>query len=211
MTIFDHILRRRFDSRAYWQARYADGGNSGGGSYGASAAFKANSLNRFIAEHRIDRMLELGSGDGNQAALLEVNAYLGLDISPDAVDIARLRNADLPGRDFRVYDPQLDVVVDASAPLVVSMDVILHLIEPEVYDAYMRTLVACSTRYVGIYSTATEQQPRLMLSHNRYRDHRPWLAEHHPTAREIRVDMVGSAFEIHPDTGFFYYDLRPGD
>jgi len=34
-----------FDSNKYWEERYAKGGNSGKGSYGKSAIFKADVIN----------------------------------------------------------------------------------------------------------------------------------------------------------------------
>ena len=42
-----------FDSAEYWRNRYASGGNSGAGSYGALADFKAASLNSFISNNNI--------------------------------------------------------------------------------------------------------------------------------------------------------------
>ena len=53
-------------SEAYWQRRYQDGQGSGAGSYGQLAQFKAEYLNRFVAEHAIADVIEFGCGDGNQ-------------------------------------------------------------------------------------------------------------------------------------------------
>nr|BFF27640.1 hypothetical protein GCM10025732_56050 [Glycomyces mayteni] len=53
-------------SAAYWEKRYADGGNSGGGSRGTNAEFKAEVLNKFTAEHGIESVIEFGCGDGEQ-------------------------------------------------------------------------------------------------------------------------------------------------
>jgi hypothetical protein len=66
--------RRRWEaefpgSADYWERRYAEGGDSGHGSYGRFAEFKAEVLNRFVAEQRIESIVEFGCGDGNQLTL----------------------------------------------------------------------------------------------------------------------------------------------
>ncbi|MGD9858413.1 MAG: hypothetical protein AB7U20_26025 [Planctomycetaceae bacterium] len=63
-------LRRKFTgSSDYWVRRYRKGRNSGGGSYGRLAEFKAQVLNDLVREHRIQTVIEFGCGDGNQLAL----------------------------------------------------------------------------------------------------------------------------------------------
>src|ERR1700689_4886366 len=72
----------RFHSPSYWDSRYAGGGNSGDGSYGNLAKFKASVLNQFVAENRIASVVEFGCGDGNQVSLAEYPRYVGIDVSP---------------------------------------------------------------------------------------------------------------------------------
>ena len=53
--------RRRLGFRgsaAYWDARYRAGGNSGAGSYGRLAAFKAEVLNEFVRRRGIRSIVE---------------------------------------------------------------------------------------------------------------------------------------------------------
>lgn len=52
------LIFRRSDQ--YWEDRYRRGGNSGSGSYGRLAAFKAEVLNEFVASHAISEMVEFG-------------------------------------------------------------------------------------------------------------------------------------------------------
>jgi len=48
------LFSRPFDgSESYWVKRYASGGSSGAGSYGAPAEFKARVLNDFVREHAV--------------------------------------------------------------------------------------------------------------------------------------------------------------
>lgn len=74
----------------YWINRYSHGGNSGEGSYGESAEFKAEVLNNFVKRENVKSVIEFGSGDGNQLKLAVYRQYIGFDISEDAV--AHCRN-----------------------------------------------------------------------------------------------------------------------
>ena len=71
-----------FQSSAYWQERYRQGSNSGPGSYGRLALFKAEIVNRFVRDHNIADIIEFGSGDGAQLTLADYPRYVGVDVSP---------------------------------------------------------------------------------------------------------------------------------
>ncbi len=62
-------------SDKYWEQRYAVGGNSGVGSYGKFANFKAEVINKFVREHKIKSVIEFGCGDGNQLKLANYPSY----------------------------------------------------------------------------------------------------------------------------------------
>ena len=56
-----NIRTRKIDSSAdYWEARYRDGGNSGAGSYGRLALFKARFLNDFVRSENVQSVIEFG-------------------------------------------------------------------------------------------------------------------------------------------------------
>src|ERR1035438_9808248 len=78
-------LHRFNTSGAYWELRYRTGGNSGPGSYGRLAHFKADTLNGFVDQHKIASVIEWGSGDGSQLQLANYPAYTGVDVSKTAV------------------------------------------------------------------------------------------------------------------------------
>src|ERR1700719_5232063 len=73
--------KEAFNSAGYWEGRYNQGGNSGEGSYGQLADFKARVLNDFIKEKDIQSAIEFGCGDGNQLAKIAYPKYIGLDVS----------------------------------------------------------------------------------------------------------------------------------
>src|SRR5687767_9238646 len=76
-------------SPAYWEKRYKAGGTSGAGSYSHLAEFKAQVINDFIREQRIDCVIEFGCGDGHQATKFTDCEYIGLDVSPQAILICK--------------------------------------------------------------------------------------------------------------------------
>src|SRR5690348_2935489 len=80
-------IRRRFfpGSERYWESRYAKGGTSGAGSYGAEAQWKADVVNSWVAGHNITSVIDWGCGDGNQLTLARYPKYLGIDRSHNAI------------------------------------------------------------------------------------------------------------------------------
>ncbi|MDR1080370.1 MAG: hypothetical protein LBQ79_05290 [Deltaproteobacteria bacterium] len=149
------------NTKDYWNERYAAGGNSGAGSYGRLAEFKAGILNGFIADHGIGDMAELGCGDGNQLGLVKVDRYTGYDISAKAVELCSSRYRDDGTKKFKVYNPARPP--KDKAELAVSLDVVYHLLEDETYSSYMRDLFAISGRFVAIYSCNTDSQADIAL------------------------------------------------
>jgi len=162
-------------SVAYWEQRYAGGGTSGLGSYGELAQFKANVLNKFVAEYSVRSVIEFGCGDGNQLALCHYPRYVGLDVSRSAITRCLERFRDDPSKSFFWYDS--DCFVDRGrvfrADLVVSLDVLYHLVEDRIYNAYLRHLFAASDRWVVIYSTNEDRVSR--EPHVRHRRFADWV------------------------------------
>jgi hypothetical protein len=195
-----------FDSAEYWRKRYELGGNSGAGSYGALADFKAEALNRFIESHAISFAVEYGSGDGNQLSLLRITSYIGLDISATAIANIGDRFRDDLSKTFMEYDPDTFLAGESvKADIALSMDVILHLTEDQRYERYMHYLVNSGKEFVGIFNTATEVQLEKMAKHNRFRDHREWLAKLAPEFIEVEVALTPSGLGYPEETGFYFY------
>jgi hypothetical protein len=171
-------------SADYWERRYAKGGDSGAGSYGDVARFKADSLNAFVSEHGVQSVIEFGSGDGNQVGLSSYPKYIGLDVSATAIRRCAELYADDGRKSFLRYDPAAFVNHGAlAADLALSLDVILHLVEDEVFDTYMRHLFGASRHYVAVFSP-NEERPGTS-SHVRYRRFTPWVQQNAPEWRLI--------------------------
>jgi glycosyltransferase involved in cell wall biosynthesis len=138
------------NSAQYWDDRYKTGGNSGAGSYGRLAQFKANVLNDFVTKHEIHSVVEYGCGDGAQLELAIYPEYTGFDVSPRAVAICRKKFSGLSNYQF--METKIHLEIEGGFDLAISLDVIYHLIEDDVFDAYMKRLFASSKNFVIIYS-----------------------------------------------------------
>lgn len=154
-------------SSDYWEQRYLDGGNSGAGSYGRLALYKAEVLNDFVAQHEIDSVIEFGSGDGNQLNYAKYPAYTGVDVSKKAVLDCQARFAEDTSKTFvtlAAYEGQ-------KADLALSLDVIYHLVEDATYENYMETLYDAANRFVIVYtSNKNEQHEAEHVRHRRFTD-----------------------------------------
>jgi hypothetical protein len=141
-------------SRVYWEQRYASGDDSGVGSYNMLAKFKADVVNAYILKNNIQSVIEWGCGDGNQLRFMEYPMYVGLDVSQTAVQRCRELYADDPRKMF--YQTDDYSVSPSDFDMSVSLDVIYHLTEDDVFAKYMDSLFGSSRRYVCIYSCNTD-------------------------------------------------------
>ncbi|MGH7715384.1 MAG: class I SAM-dependent methyltransferase, partial [Vulcanimicrobiaceae bacterium] len=123
-------------SASYWEARYRTGGTSGAGSYGPLAEFKAAILNEFVRNERVHRVIEIGCGDGAQLALTRYPEYVGVDVSPTAIEQCTARFVHDGNKRFYLYDALPNDL--GRFDLALSLDVIYHLVEDFIFDSYMR-------------------------------------------------------------------------
>lgn len=155
-TLARAVLSLGFNgSPGYWEKRYNRGGNSGAGSYGAPAEFKSRFLMNFLRDNGIRSVIDFGCGDGNQIASFNPDRYVGLDVSRTAIAICQEKYKGDPNKTFIKYEPgtSLDDLPIEPADLAMSLDVIYHLVEDEVFEAYIANLFAAARRFVVIYSS----------------------------------------------------------
>lgn len=178
-----------FSSMDYWENRYSAGGNSGSGSYNELALFKAEVINQLLDEHNIHSVIEFGVGDGNQLSLMKYRQYLGLDVSGTAIkNCIKKFNGD-DSKSFMLYDPACFVNNDAflSADLVLSLDVIYHLIENNIYKKYINDIFSAGSKMVIIYST-NESLPQFS-GHEKHRNFTADIERDVPEWRLLEVIM----------------------
>ena len=141
-------------SAEYWEKRYEMGGNSGTGSYNKLAIFKADIVNSFVKENDIDVIIEWGCGDGNQLQLAQYPKYIGIDVSSKAVEICKKIFKEDDTKEFYCSSTEKipAKICLGGGSLALSLDVIYHLVEDNVFEKYMEDLFGSSKRYVCIYS-----------------------------------------------------------
>jgi len=192
-------------SERYWIAHYAAGGDSGPGSYGRLAKFKAAIINDFVAEHAVASVVEFGCGDGEQLRLAKYQRYLGFDVSERAISLCRRLFASDATKQFKLmreYDGE-------KADLALSLDVIFHLVEDDVFENHMATLFGSSNRYVIIYSTNYDDNKEREGTHIRERRFTDWIRDNLPDWKLIRQVPNKFPYSGDPETGstceFFVY------
>jgi len=159
------------NSAEWWERRYSSGGTSGEGSHGRLANFKAEIVNKFVEENEIDSVVEFGCGDGNQLKLSNYPAYIGLDISRKAVAICKEKFADDRNKNFFLYDPYYfdDKAKRFKADLALSLDVIYHLVEDDIYITYLKHLFGSGVKYVIVYTSDKDESGKIYERHVRHR------------------------------------------
>jgi O-antigen/teichoic acid export membrane protein len=168
---------RRFEgSSKYWDERYARGGDSGAGSFGKFGQFKAEVLNGFVQRNGVQSVIEFGSGDGSQLSIAQYPRYVGVDVSAEAINLCRAR---FKGDDSKTFVP-LGEYAGQRADLAMSLDVIYHLVEDEVFEDYMRRLFDASQRWVIVYSSNHDDTDRAEAAHVRHRQFTRWVEHNRP-------------------------------
>jgi cyclopropane fatty-acyl-phospholipid synthase-like methyltransferase len=160
------------NSSKYWEERYKTGGNSGPGSYGRLAQFKAEVVNDIVASRDISTIAEFGCGDGNQLRMAAYPHYTGFDVSDTILETCRKTFNDYPKYVFKN-------VRDFSAEkydLAMSLDVIFHLVEDGIFHEYMTRLFDAAGKYVLIYASDFDDAGEFGV-HVKNRDFKPWIAK----------------------------------
>lgn len=180
-------------SEKYWIQRYKSGGNSGAGSYNNLAAFKGEVINDFVTNQKIESVIELGSGDGNQLEYFNFPSYTGFDISPFIIRKCRERFEQDDSKRFLL----LSEISDERADLVMSLDVIYHLIEDDVYLSHMHQLFDRAISYVIIYSCNEDTDD--FAPHIKTRKFTDWIEANRPDFDLIK--QIPNKYPLEKDKG----------
>ncbi|MCC1484903.1 glycosyltransferase [Winogradskyella immobilis] len=175
-------------SEYYWEKRYQSDKNSGSGSYGRLADFKAEVLNQFVEENNIKTVIELGCGDGNQLSLANYPYYIGFDVSEKALEICKAKFRDDDTKTF--YNSFDDKHKGLKADLTMSLDVIYHLIEDTVFESYMQQLFMASTNYVIVFSSNYNKRS---AAHVRSRKFTDWIDKNKSEEWKL-VDVIKNKY-----------------
>jgi len=181
------------NSSQYWEDRYKQGGTSGSGSYGRLAKFKAEVLNDFVISNDIKNVVEYGCGDGAQLSLAKYKSYTGFDVSAAAVEMCKKK--------FKNHYDYTFLLTSEKSPfegnfdLAISLDVIYHLVENEVFSEYMQRLFKASKQFVIIYSSNMDTFSD--APHEKRRNFLKWINDNMPNWE--LMDRINNPFPYDKD------------
>lgn len=150
-----HALRRRaFENREFWNTRYVEDPEkgSGPGSRGENVVLKNDIVRQTIAVHNIRSVLDIGCGDLATMGTLEIERYVGIDIS----DVIVERNRQLRPQWQFLREDLAGAYTPDPAELVLCFDVLIHQKTRQAYEAILSKALAAAERValVSGYSRA---------------------------------------------------------
>lgn len=171
-------LNRLAGTPEYWEYRYLTGGNSGEGSLGEAAERKAKFVNDLVKVEKISSVIDWGCGDGNQLALLEIEGYLGVEVSPTAIRECIDKFGDRHA--FLLWQPHLAQLGAPLCDLALSMDVIFHLTTEDGFLDYWERLFDSSSRLVLVHATNYDSPANGHVRHWKHTTRAPsdWTLEY---------------------------------
>lgn len=190
------------NSSKFWEERYKSGGNSGPGSYDQLAEFKAKIINDLLRQLQVHEVFELGCGDGNQLSMLQLPYYTGVDVSPSIIEKCKKKFKDDPIKQFVLLQDLPEKQFDMG----LSLDVIYHLVEDDIYQKHLKLLFEQSKRFVLIYSSNSEEEAGgpAHVKHRKFtddvaREHKKWaLVKHIPNEYPFQGDYnTGSSADFY--------------
>lgn len=200
-------LQADFSTCDHWNERYKNGGNSGNGSYGRLASFKAAIINDFISEKNIKSAIEFGVGDGHNLGFYKIDDFLGLDVSPKVIEICKNRYQNDGSKQFAVIKPLDEFSCDRKFDCSLSIDVLYHLVEQDVYETHLNNLFASSDKFVIIYAWDTDEEEGMNLSvHVKPRKFTKYIS-----SKFSNWELIGNVKQIYKESSsdFFFYEKSP--
>lgn len=199
----------KFNNRSYWDTRYARGGDSGAGSKGKLAQYKAQIINNFISQNQLTTIAELGCGDGLQLEWADYPQYTGYDISEVAIQKCSIKFKRDSTKQFKVIEnPKALQYYEINYDLALSLDVLYHIIDEQEFETYLKNLFALSNRYIIIYAP-DHGQDKETSAHVLYRPFTEFINTVFPNWKLIEhIKNKYSEFDANghsSDSDFFIY------
>ena len=173
---------------------------------GKLAEFKAIIINVFVLKNKITSIIEFGCGDGSQLKYSEYPNYTGYDISPKAISLCKEAFINDSAKTFKL----LTDYNNETAELVLSLDVIFHLVEDTVFTSYMNKLFFAAQKFIVIYSSNIEENLERQASHVKHRQFSDLLLKMKPNWKLLKHIPNNYPFKGDTRTGsfsdFFIYE-----
>ena len=99
---------------------------------------------------------EMGAGDGVVLSMTKHKSYLGYDVSNTTLTSLRSKYGNDQSRNFIHYDGgelSQEQLKESRSDLALSMEMLFHLVEENVWEQYLENLFALGTKYVIILSS----------------------------------------------------------
>jgi FkbM family methyltransferase len=174
--------RQAFDNASFWDFRYslAPDLGSGLGSRGAHLAYKRALLARSV--RATDTVLDVGCGDLEVSRSIELAAFTGVDVSAEALAIARAKRPDWSFHRGALHDLPL-----GEHDVVVCFDVLIHQRQEAAYRALVARLLqfAGRTAIVSGYNQPPWHQSEITFFHE------PITASLARLAGAAHVEIIG--------------------
>jgi cyclopropane fatty-acyl-phospholipid synthase-like methyltransferase len=155
-----------------------------------------------VKNNGVKSVIDFGCGDGDQLSLFDFPSYVGLDVSESAIKLCMNRFKEDGTKSFFLYD--LECFKDNSgifrADLTLSLDVIYHLIEDNIFELYMEHLFSSSDKFVIIYSDDVNTNQR---RHEKHRQFTKWI-EINLSSWEL-INKIENRFSHESCASFFVY------
>lgn len=200
-----------FNSQKYWENRYKKGGNSGGGSYNKLAQFKADILNNFIKTNyeEINYIIDYGVGDGNQLKYLNIDniKYLGIDVSKTVINKCINEFSKDNNKSFLLYNN--NILKNIKGDLVLSCDVLYHLIEDNIFYNYINNMFNISNKFVIIYAKDENFNKTKHVKFRKFTDYINnnyinWKLINHIPNKYPETDNNHNVHEVSPSDFYIY-------
>ena len=153
-------------------------------------------------EHEIKSIIDFGFGDGNQIKDIKIDSYIGFDISKTIVEKCRNKYKE-DKKQFYLYEGEL-LSDEYKRELGLSLDVLYHVLEEDMYERYLKNLFNLSEKYVIIYSQNKNHNEG---GHIKGREFTSYVLEKYPEWKFIK--KIDQKYPKKSSADFYLYEKNP--
>nr|WP_186363469.1 glycosyltransferase [Rhizobium sp. ACO-34A] len=169
--------------------------------------YKGLVVNLFAQQKNLRSFVELGSGDGSHLPYFDFEQYTGFDVSQAAV--ARTKAMYAANPNFRFIwsgEPELDWEVhEQEYECALSLDILQHLTDDEIFTDYMDRLFSLSSRYVIIYAPNFDAPGGDGALHARHRKFVDFVEQRYPQWTLLKYLENPFKFKLQTEADFAIY------
>jgi len=143
-------------SKRYWNNRYKTRLWSGRGSREPYSSIKRKIVQKYVELYKVESILDLGCGDLYWMKDVDIDSYIGIDISPLVLrQVKKLK----PNWDFLCMDVS-NAHVYIPSDLVLCLDVLFHLPTLKQYQTALANIIS-NMKKIALVTAITKPTPHL--------------------------------------------------